>query len=546
MNPGGPAKSGVDMIFTAAQGVSGIIGGQYDLVSWDPRGVGLTTPSITCFSSIAEANGLVANNSILSNGGAEAYGNFTNPAGDDPDELAALAQEAITDTHLEGVAAACLKMHGNNLSYVGTAAAVRDMIALSDAIEGPGKKVNYWGFRWDYRLWTLYGYMLTSVHSYGTVIGSFFINMFPDRVGRVIIDGVVDPIHWTVPPYLNLYPDQLTDAHLAFDEFTSSCAAAGPLCAIAGANATQSSVATFVQKMMDTAFLAYQANPSPSAISSALVRLTVLQGLYIPAAWRSFSSELREIALSLNISEAFALSKPADLSPSPPTTIRKRARSSSSDNESLNAFAASVTLFAIVCGDSPDAGNVTTKNVFDALLASTSISQMWGPVWQANYICHKWPKRAVERYTGPWNASLSEKVLVIANQGDPVTAKAGAELVASMLGNSSAFLLRDGYGHTSTGEPSTCTSEVVSQYFVNGTTPALGTVCSTDRNYFGSSTISNDSSSSSMIPTSIIYSATTNVGFATMAPATTSTSGAMRLRTSGAYLLGLALVAGSL
>ncbi|KAF8319323.1 hypothetical protein DL93DRAFT_2225266 [Clavulina sp. PMI_390] len=525
-NPGGPGESGVSLVFTQAQELSVIIGGQYDIVSWDPRAVGLSTPTITCFSSLAEIDALSANNSIISNGGPEAYGNFTNPAGDDPDELAALAQEAITDTHLGGIAAACLNMHGNNLSYVGTAAAVRDMIALSDAIEGPGKKVNYWGF------------------SYGTVIGSFFINMFPERVGRVIMDGVVDPIPWTTSPYLGLHSSQVVDAHLVFDEFTSSCAAAGSLCAIAGANATQSSVAALVQKMMDGAFLTYQANPSTTTISSAALRQDLYQGLYFPYQWPTLASALLDFAISLNISEALALPKPSGLSSSRSTGIRKRASPSfldSSGSDSNNIIANNIASMAITCADSPDAGNITTQDMFDALLATANVSQTWGPTWVGNYICHKWPKRAVERYTGPWNASLPEKVLVIANQGDPITPKGGAELVASMLGNSSAFLLRDGYGHTSLGEASTCTSAVISQYFTNGTTPALGTVCSTDRNYFGSSTVSNDSSSSSVIPTSAIYSATSAAIFTTSTSAPNQTSGGSGLEVS-ALLVGLASV----
>ncbi|KAF8319322.1 hypothetical protein DL93DRAFT_2074926 [Clavulina sp. PMI_390] len=431
MNPGGPGGSGVSLIFTGGQGASMITGGQYDIVSWDPRGVGLTTPAITCFGSTEEANRLIANNSILSNGGAEAYGNFTNPARDDPDELNALSKEDITDKELGNIAAACLNKHGANLSYIGTAAAVRDMIALSDAIEGPGKKVNYWGI------------------SYGTIIGSFLVNMFPGRVGRVIIDGVVNPIPWTTQPYLGLYPNQLVDAHLVFDEFTSSCAAAGPLCAIAGVNATPSSVAAFVREMMDSAFLAYQASPLPTTVGSALLRQVLFSGLYTPIEWPSFASTLLEVALSLNASEAFTLARPISSKPPRSAVFPTRARPSlleSSANDNVNLIASNIAEIAIVCADSPDAGNITTNDVFNTLLVSANVSQMWGPAWWPNYMCHKWPRRAVERYTGPWNASLVEKVLIIANQGDPITPKSSTELVASMLGNSSAFLLRNGYG----------------------------------------------------------------------------------------------------
>jgi pimeloyl-ACP methyl ester carboxylesterase len=85
--------------------------------------------------------------------------------------------------------------------YVGTAATVRDMVAMHDVLEGSDKPIDYWGV------------------SYGTVIGMYFVNsksirarpnaipllkytplVFPDRVGRVVLDGVVDPEDWANRP----------------------------------------------------------------------------------------------------------------------------------------------------------------------------------------------------------------------------------------------------------------------------------------------------------------------------------------------------------
>jgi hypothetical protein len=65
------------------------------------------------------------------------------------------------------------------------------------------------------------------------------------------------------------------------------------------------------------------------------------------------------------------------------------------------------------------------------------------PFWHLG----RWPVRAVERYQGPWNHTLANKVLVIGNKGDPVTPLASAKKLASLLGPKSAVLLqRDGYG----------------------------------------------------------------------------------------------------
>lgn len=80
--------------------------------------------------------------------GAEAKGNFTNPSHTDPDELAFRALLPNTTQDLTILASICEATNGDNLKYVGTVSTVRDMVALHDAIEGTGSRINYWGIRW--------------------------------------------------------------------------------------------------------------------------------------------------------------------------------------------------------------------------------------------------------------------------------------------------------------------------------------------------------------------------------------------------------------
>ena len=115
--------------------------------------------------------------------------------------------------------------------------------------------------------------------------------MFPNRVGRIILDGVVDPIGWAQKPlylqwsgssmlcctmrkeiliYFLLCTGAIADVNLVHDEFTRSCAQAGPkYCAIATGNSTQADIAAWLQNLMDFAF----DHPFQN-ITSALVRST--------------------------------------------------------------------------------------------------------------------------------------------------------------------------------------------------------------------------------------------------------------------------------
>lgn len=86
----------------------------------------------------------------------------------------------------------------------------RDLAGMFDALEGPGSDIN------------LYGY------SYGTLLGYWVTQMFPERTGKVILDGVVDPTDWAqYQPYLGWDLD-IADAEATYKGFTEACAAAGP------------------------------------------------------------------------------------------------------------------------------------------------------------------------------------------------------------------------------------------------------------------------------------------------------------------------------
>lgn len=108
---------------------------------------------IFCFSSLDEYNAFW--NDTIELNGIEYTGNFTDPA--DIDAL--LSQAALMQHKYVELGKRC-RSHptGQYLKYVGTAATVRDMVALADVLDGPGSPVNYIGL------------------SYGTVLGAWFVN----------------------------------------------------------------------------------------------------------------------------------------------------------------------------------------------------------------------------------------------------------------------------------------------------------------------------------------------------------------------------------
>ncbi|KAG9076395.1 hypothetical protein FS749_011823, partial [Ceratobasidium sp. UAMH 11750] len=108
-----------------------------------------------------------------------------------------------------------------------------------------------------------------------------------------------------------------------------------------------------------------------------------------------------------------------------------------------------------------------------------------GPSWgDGGLYCHRWPVRAVERYAGPWNKTLSNTILVIGNEADPVTPYISAKRVADALGNSAILLEQDDYGHLSLAMHSTCTSAVLQNYFLHNELPFDDKLCGTNQVLF--------------------------------------------------------------
>ncbi|GAB1523590.1 hypothetical protein RhiTH_006740 [Rhizoctonia solani] len=147
INPGGPVKNQSFAIEPAYQNHHLVIA-----LGWDPRGVGQTIPRIECFQTGQEQVAFW-NGSIVENG-LDVRGNFTSQ--NDLDDF--YAQVDQVDHYLQRFGKQCLATNADALKHVGTAATVRDMVAIHDILEGPDKPVNFWGL------------------SYGTVLGIYFVN----------------------------------------------------------------------------------------------------------------------------------------------------------------------------------------------------------------------------------------------------------------------------------------------------------------------------------------------------------------------------------
>ncbi|HEY1664524.1 MAG TPA: alpha/beta hydrolase [Trebonia sp.] len=145
LNPGGPGLEGLDMPSTMASELPASVLDDYDLIGFDPRGVGASTP-MSCGLSDST------------------YTGFPYPAAD-----GSITQDV---TEAKTIASACAKI-GDELQYFTTANTARDMDRIRMALGA--QKISYWG------------------QSYGSYLGAVYTSLFPQRTDRMVLEGNVDP-----------------------------------------------------------------------------------------------------------------------------------------------------------------------------------------------------------------------------------------------------------------------------------------------------------------------------------------------------------------
>lgn len=335
-----------------------------------------------------------------------------------------------------GFARRCGEVSGSLLRHISTADTARDLDYLRGLLGE--RRLTYLGW------------------SYGSFVGAVYANMFPDRVRAMVLDGIVDPVTYTTGREAFLANDT-ADADLVFRKFESLCQSAGPSrCVLAGHNSVSLRVSRLLTRLGHGPIRAPFAPGGKLSYGDALAAFFLL--LRSPEGWPRFAKDLR----AADAGDGSALEKLA-------LTLR-----------SPTGYALLEPSVAIGCADAPAQQPPRSwPQVIDRL---THVSFIYGPLlgWWLWAPCASWPAGSANRYTGPWNANTKVPILIIGTQFDPNTPFANARRLEHILGRA-VLLTHDGYGHTSTVDPSACVERAERRYFVNLIVPARGSVCRSDR-----------------------------------------------------------------
>jgi pimeloyl-ACP methyl ester carboxylesterase len=404
IDPGGPGVSGVSDLPAELGVLTPQLLARFDIVEFDPRGVARSSPVLCSAAGAASSS-------------ASTPGPLLDPVPSTPAaQLALIAGD-------EAYAAACKAHSGTLLPFVGTVDAARDLDRIRQALGD--QTLTYFG------------------HSYGTLLGAVYADMFPTHVRAMVLDGAIDPAMSTE----QMVVEQSEGFEAVLDNFLSWCTSTRCPWQPPGGDSAAALLALIAQSRSK----AIPAGPGRSAGPGALY-YAVLSALYTTSSWPVLGRALAEAAAG-NGTEALSM---ADGYVAP--------------SGSANAVDAET---AIDCLDHPLGEGSSSIPALAAAAAANA--PFFGPLlaW-GEATCAVWPVPAT-RTPAPTTAVGSPPILVVGATKDPATPYVWAQRLAAELQHGE-LVTWQGENHVAYYY-SGCIRAIDQAYFVAGTLPAPGTVC---------------------------------------------------------------------
>ncbi len=407
VNPGGPGASGYDYGAAANMIVTPKIRESFDVIGFDPRGVGRSAP-ITCVSD-AEMDTMLG----------------VDPTPDDK------AEESSVQQTVGKFAQACKDKAGPLLGHVSTVEVAKDMDVLRAALGRD--KLDYLGM------------------SYGTFIGSTYADLFPERVGHLVLDGVVPPD--VTSDEMNL--GQATGFEAATRSYVEDCIAKGNCYLGDTVDAAMKKIAAFL-KQLDAKPLPISGQGPVTRFTEGWATLGLALGFYSRDSWPTLTEALKA-AIAGDPNQLMIMAN----------QYAARGPNGAYADNSMQAF------YAVSCLD-----RKASSNLADYEKAAVTFAQeapTWGPMlaW-GSLTCGEWKVPATGKEK-PVKAEKAAPILVIGNTRVPATPLAFAQRLAKELAHG-RLLTYDADGHTAYGK-SQCVNDAVDGYLMSGTLPPEGTTC---------------------------------------------------------------------
>lgn len=407
INPGGPGGSGVDFTAYVAQAIADDVARQFDIVGFDPRGVGQSAP-IRCLTGRQTTRWLALDGTPNTS-----------------------AEERRLMSLAAAIPTGCLRRSPDIARHVGTENTIRDTDILRQALGDA--RLNWLGY------------------SYGTYLGTLYAELFPDRVGRMVLDGALDPRL----DAMQVSQGQSRGFQTAITRFAADCARRSSCPYPGGTNAVLAGINSLLDGL--------DQRPMQTSTARLLTQAEALTAVFYPMYSPSLWSALRRALRQASHDDGGGMLAIADFA---------------NDRTGPNSYGSNMTsaFYAISCWDLPQPPGAAGLRAAsarwsrDARVPELAKAMAWG-----NAPCGQWYGHS-SRKPGPASTKTTSPILVVGTTYDPATPYWWAVALSKQLPTSTLLTYR-GDGHTAYGSGSACIDRAVSGYLLTGIMPATGTTC---------------------------------------------------------------------
>ncbi len=409
LNPGGPGASGVEFVRDQRESIGTTsLQSAYNFIGFDPRGTGDSSP-VKCL----EAKGLDKFLYSVS-----------------PYETGSAKDLAWSKVQIKTFVDGCKKNTGEVLEFLDTQSAARDMDVIRAYLEDD--KLDFLGF------------------SYGTMLGATYATLFPERVGRFVLDGAENPTVSDAQKSFN----QLTGFELAMKNYVTDCLKTSG-CPLTGS-------VDHALDQLEAWLLHIEDNPLETSsgrelnIAGAITALIL--AMYSEDYWRYLTQALNEAKdgsgdTLLNLADFYN-------------------DRSDAGTYSSNMLEANIAISCLDSRQPSDMASMVAEN--ERLLKA---GRVFGRYWQFGALmCAGWPYPVV---TPPadYKASGSRTIVVVGTTGDPATPFGQAVSLAREVLENGFLITYEGEGHTAYGRSNSCVNDTVDEFFLTGKLPSSEPVC---------------------------------------------------------------------
>lgn len=413
-NLGGPGGAAVKSLsYQVTQNLGKDLVSNYDIVALDPRGVGESTP-IVCMSD-AERDEYNADDADRSE------------ADETPQAIVARAEKLMGD-----IGAGCTKYSGDIAAHADTVSAAKDFDMVR-AVLGQ-KTLNYLGY------------------SYGTFLGATYAGLFPEHVGRFVLDGALDPAM-----SINEVSDlQMKGFEASLEHWVEDCQAGSGCPFTGGTDAGVEALASFVDRLATSPL---ETSDADRPLTQSLGLTAIIGCLYSTSSYSTLTQAMQQ-AVSSN--DGSMLLRLADYF---------------NDRNDDGTYASTSTdaLIAINSLDYPPEGTVE-EWAQDAATLKSELPVLGQFAGYASAGLSAWPfTRTATREA--ISAEGAAPIVVVGTTHDPATPYVMAQNLAKEL-SSGVLVTNEGWDHTAYSKSaSSCITGAVEGYLVDGTVPEDGLTC---------------------------------------------------------------------